>query len=125
MIHFETREPVLSFADPPNVENSEAGDIKSGARVLNRGGTAWTFGLKMEGEGTVIKTIEGGRTEVLGHLHVDRSGKEPRFVTIDSSFSAAIAVGSRFPVTAVEVRGKETRKAESFQNADLYVDYPK
>ncbi len=108
-----------------NVEKAEAGDLKPGAKILNRGGTAWVLGLKTEDEGTVIKTIEGGRTELLGHLHVGRSGKKPRFVTIDSLFSAAIVVGSHFPTNAVEVRGKETRKAEFFQHADLYVGYPK
>ncbi len=103
-----------------DIEGDTTQDPTSQAKVLNQGGVAWILGMKTEDEGTVIKTIGGGRTELLGHLHVGGSGSEPRFVTVDSSFSAAL-VGSGFALSAVETRGGQTRQAADFDRADLYV----
>ncbi len=37
-------------------------------KVINNGGNFWILGLKTEGKGSVITTINGGRTELLGAL---------------------------------------------------------
>ena len=80
----------------------------------------WILGMKTEDAGTVIKTVAGGRTELLGHIHVGHSGEDPCFVTIDSSFSAAVTSGQTFPIAALETRNGDTRSAENFGMADLY-----
>jgi len=100
------------------------GDIQSKpdvpARILNNGGTLWILGFKTEDEGTHIKTINGGRSELLGALHVGGFGSEPRYVTIDASFSAAVVKGGRN--TVVEVRDGRTRRGE-IGNADVYTGF--
>lgn len=98
--------------------NIESHPVPGDAKVVNDGGILWILGMKTENEGTVIKTMFGGKTELLGYKHVAHSGDEPRFVTLNSSFSAALANGS-----VLEQRGKETKTAEGLNNADLYVAY--
>ena len=39
---------------------------------------------------------------------------------IDSDFTAAVTSGGSFPIAAVETRDGETRKAETFNKADLH-----
>jgi hypothetical protein len=104
-----------------NIEGDTTRDPGAEAKVLNNGGTVWILGMKTEDAGTVIKTIHGGRTELLGHLHVGGTGSDARFVTVDSSFCAAVMAGSSFPVNAIETRRGQTREAPHFSFADLYV----
>lgn len=104
-----------------NIEGDTTRGPKSAAKLLNDGGTVWILGMKTEDAGTVIRTVNGGRTELLGHHHVGDRGDAPCFVTIDADFSAAVSAAPAFPVAAVEVRDGETRTAADFQRADLYV----
>src|SRR6056297_1780621 len=108
-----------------NIEGDTTHESDSEAKVFNHGGTAWILGMKTEDAGTVIKTVGGGRTELLGHLHVGDTGPQPRFVTVDSAFSAAVVAGSSFLVSAVETRNGKTLEAPNFDRADLYVAFPK
>jgi len=103
-----------------NVEGNTTDHPDHEAKLYNNGGTAWILGMKTEDAGTVIKTVNGGKTELLGQMHVGGSGEAPRFVTVDSSFSAALVTGSPFPIAAAETRNGETRQTENFNLADLY-----
>lgn len=104
-----------------DVEGDTREDTEADAKVDNRGGVVWILGMKTEDAGTVVKTSLGGQTELLGHLHVGHTGDAPCFVTENASFSVAVTNGAGFPIAAVETRGEETRQAESFNMADLYV----
>ena len=110
-----------AWARQLNIEGNTDEDPLHDTKVLNNGGTLWILGMKTEDAGTVIKTIGGGKSELLGHLHVGATGNSPCFVTVDSSFSAAITSAKSFPVAAVETRNGETRSAPHFKHADLYV----
>ena len=86
------------------------------ARIVNDGGRVWLSGVKTEKDGTVVMTLNGGETELLGTFHAGSgySQTDPRFVTIDSSFSAALwadQVGGSggFDIFARETRNGETR----------------
>ena len=109
-----------AWARQLNIEGNTDEDPLHEAKVMNNGGTLWILGMKTEDSGTVIKTIGGGKTELLGHLHVGATGNSPCFVTIESSFSAAITSANAFPVAALETRNGETRSAPHFNHADLY-----
>jgi hypothetical protein len=100
------------------------------AKLVNDNATVWILGYKTENAGTLVKTINGGRTELLGALHVGRAAPAggtaaaPRFVTVESSFSAAIILGGDFTVDAEETRGGVTQTSTSFNFADGYTAYP-
>ena len=86
------------------------------ARIVNDGGRVWLSGVKTEQDGTVVLTINGGETELLGTFHAGSGDTQvdPRFETIDSSFSAAVWVdqvggSGRFDVFARETRDGVTR----------------
>jgi hypothetical protein len=103
-----------------NIEGNTAHNTETEAKVYNEGGIVWILGMKTEDAGTVIKTVDGGKTELLGHLHVGHRGEAPCFVTIDSDVTAAVTSAGSFPVAALETRNGETRTAEHFNMADLY-----
>lgn len=105
-----------------DIEGNTVEDSKLDAKVINDGGTVWILGFKTEDEGTTIKTINGGKTELYGALHVGASGNEPRFVTINASFSAAGDYGG-FKQFAMETRGDETHVAPHSNNADIYTAF--
>lgn len=109
-----------------NMEGDTQEDPSIEAKLLNDSAQVWILGLKTEDEGTVIKTINGGSTELYGTLHVGSGTSNeanPRFVTIDSSFSAAGVYGDGFSIQASETRNGETRVADTFNFADAYVAY--
>ncbi len=87
------------------------------AKLVNDGGRVWILGFKTEDDGTHILTRRGGRTELLGALHVGGSTRGPRFITENACFSAAMAQGGTDLV-------RETRQARTLRgrigNADLY-----
>lgn len=66
-----------------NVENE-------GTHVINDGGTLWILGFKTERGGTLIETLNGGRTELLGGFsYTTTAGKlAPMFVVRDATFAA-------------------------------------
>ncbi|MGF1495466.1 MAG: glycosyl hydrolase family 28-related protein [Elainellaceae cyanobacterium] len=109
-----------------NIEGDTQSDPLIEAKVLNDGAQVWILGLKTEDEGTVIKTINGGSTELYGTLHVGSGTSnetDPRFVTVDASFSAAGVYGGDFRLWASETRNGETRTADTFNFADAYTAY--
>ena len=110
-----------------NIEGNTQKNPSIEAKVLNDNAKVWILGLKTEDEGIVIKTINGGFTELYGTRHVG-SGQSntanPRFLTIDSSFSGAGISGGGFSVTARETRNGKTRETNSLNFADAYTAYP-
>lgn len=110
-----------------NLESNTQSQPNIEAKVLNDSSQVWILGYKTEDEGTTIKTINGGQTELLGAAHVG-SGQSnpdnPRFITIDSSFSAAGVYGTGFSVVASETRQGNTRTTDTFKLADAYIAYP-
>jgi hypothetical protein len=90
------------------------------AKILNDGADLWILGYKTENAGTLIKTVRGGRTELLGALHVGGFGAEPAFVTEDAAFFAAVAKGSG---TVVETRDGTTLSGILEEN-DAYAAFP-
>jgi hypothetical protein len=110
-----------------NIEGDYQDDPIIEAKVLNDNAQVWILGMKTEDEGTVIKTINGGATELYGSLHVGSGTSNednPRFVTIDSAFSTAGVYGGDFALWAQETRNGETRTTETFNVADVYTAYP-
>ncbi len=94
-----------------NVESEDA------PKIINDGATLWILGLKTERGNTVVKTINGGRTEILGAHIYSTSGEkvDPMFVIEDASFSVAGLAercfnGNPFQVWVRETRAGETRE---------------
>ncbi len=115
-----------AWARQLNLESDTQSDPNIEAKVLNDNSQVWILGLKTEDEGTVVKTINGGATELLGTLHVGggiSNVDNPRFVTIDSSFSVAGIYGGGFSVLASETRNGEVRTTNTFNLADVYTAY--
>jgi hypothetical protein len=59
--------PQLTFQPGQSIWVRQLDDEWSGTKITN-GGTLWIMGLKTEQAGTVIDTISGGSTELLGNL---------------------------------------------------------
>lgn len=100
-----------------NIEGNSEANPNQLAKVHNDGGKVWILGFKTEDEGTQILTTNGGETELIGALHVSEYGTEPRYVTQDARFTAALAQG---PGLVQETRGNETRRGDKGL-ADVYV----
>ena len=103
------------------------------AKVVNRGANVWILGFKTEDSGTWIKTVDGGKTELLGGVKVG-SGEtfgadNAMFVTEESSLFAAlplIAAGEGYEYVAKEVRNGQTLAALSgstFNLSDVYTAF--
>lgn len=63
-----------------NIENE-------GTHLTNEGGDAWVLGYKTERGGTLVHTLDGGRTEILGRFSYTTTAGElaPMLVNDDSS----------------------------------------
>ncbi len=91
-----------------NIENE-------GTHLTNDGGDVWVLGYKTERGGTLVHTLGGGRTEILGGFsYTTTAGKlAPMFVNTDSSiwafFSEVCYNGDPFLVRVSETRGTETK----------------
>lgn len=100
------------------------GDIEARAgieaKIVNDGGDLWLLGFKTEDDGAHVLTRHGGRTELLGALHVGASTEGPRFITEEASFSAAVAKGGSDRIQ--ETRGGVTREGR-LGNVDLYAAF--
>ncbi|MDX9754474.1 MAG: endopolygalacturonase, partial [bacterium] len=85
-------------------------------KITNDGGTVWILGLKTEREGTLIHTLNGGKTELLGGFCYATSHEkiEPMFVSVDSDVCYVIGESSfndwPFMILVRETRGKETKE---------------
>ena len=105
------------------------------AKLVNNGGTAWVLGMKVEDVGTWVRTINGGKTELLGAIKVGSGGyttgaDNAVFVTEDAAFSAAVAEfagtnpgpdGNEY--WAKEVRNGQTMLANAAGFPDLYTAF--
>ncbi|MEM7313519.1 MAG: glycosyl hydrolase family 28-related protein, partial [Planctomycetota bacterium] len=61
-------------------------------KILNDNANVWILGMKIENAGTIVRTINGGQTELLGvYRNNDRISERenPAFVTVDSALSVA------------------------------------
>ncbi|MEM7489903.1 MAG: glycosyl hydrolase family 28-related protein, partial [Pseudomonadota bacterium] len=79
--------------------NLEGDSVAKGheAKVINDGANVWILGLKTEGLGTTVKTVNDGQTELLGSFHNGSVDFDiPRFITEDASFWTTIVDGSTF-----------------------------
>lgn len=82
---------------------------------LNDGGTVWCLGIKTEGDGTLLTTLNGGKSEILGAFVYANKNYDPKkraFVVKDSSLSISLGeqVIRQQPFNMVEeTRGGETR----------------
>ncbi|MEM8654264.1 MAG: glycosyl hydrolase family 28-related protein [Pseudomonadota bacterium] len=95
------------------------------AKIVNDGANFVALGVKTEDEGTVLKTINGGVSEVLGAWHNGPfDGSIPRYITEDASLFAAgttsATAASGFNL-AQETRNGETRIGEI--SIDAYSAY--
>ena len=86
-----------------------------GPKIINSGGNFWAFGLTTERGGTVVRTTDKGRTEVIGGM-VNSSGgwkDDPMFRIDDASASFTISEASfsLAPFTTVvrEKRGDQVK----------------
>jgi hypothetical protein len=113
--------------------NAEAG---SAPQILNDGGTVWVLGFKTEGSTPGTKTINGGKTEILGGFHYPFStvaASRPLHEVIDSSFSGNwMTNGNSYEVQVREVRDGVERiagrndvpkRGSSQENVPLFTAY--
>ena len=101
-------------------------------KIINDGGQLWILGLKTEGKGTVIKTEDGGKTELLGTLiypveEFERSEQQQAaFINNESSHSLIYSVSvhgakRNYNVQIEETRKNETKKLYSDDVQDLKI----
>ncbi|MEM8825685.1 MAG: hypothetical protein AAGD40_01990, partial [Pseudomonadota bacterium] len=108
-----------AYARQLNVEgDNEARGFE--AKIINDGADFVVLGLKTEDPGTVLKTVNGGRSEVLGSWHNGPFDADtPRFVTEEASLFAAVTTGATAATTFTLV--EETRNGET-RTGNLLVD---
>jgi hypothetical protein len=109
-----------------NIEGDTQSAPNAAPKVLNDNSRVWILGMKTEDLGTVIKTVKGGKTDLYGSTHVGSgvsNASNPRFVTVNASFSVAGVYGGGFSVLASETRAKVTRTTTTFNAADVYTAY--
>ena len=97
------------------------------AKVTVDNARLWVLGLKTERAGTIVRTINGGMTELLG---VYRNGPgqsdadNPAFMTVDAATSVAVLSirpnNDGYDLFASETRDGETRTAATFDKANVY-----
>lgn len=91
--------------------NTEQKDLN----CLNDGGDLWILGMKDEEDGTLIKTINGGRTELLGGvcMPLDVDTDHPGYVIENSEMSIVIAGHTGRNRDLYEVLVRETRNGQT------------
>ncbi len=109
---------------------------RENVNIINNGGNLWILGMKTEKKGTAIRTINGGKTEVLGTLFYgtlpDENPVRPIFEVIESSFSVAGFKELGYINDAWDIKVRETRNGitNDFEignipiRASLFVSYP-
>ncbi len=86
---------------------------RSKIKTINRGGTLWWSGFKVEQEGSINVTTDGGVTEILGGVAVAGDGRSiPLIDNQDSSVSAVFATLGVRPRTVYPIAVRETRGYE-------------
>lgn len=90
-----------------------------GTKILNTNATVWVMGLTTEKGGSVVRTVGGGRTEVLGGVCLSTGGwkRDPMFFVDDSEATFHLAEdsfsGQPFQTIVTEVRGGKTLRLYS------------
>jgi hypothetical protein len=96
-------------------EDTTLSGASSSARLLNDGASVWVLGFKTEQSGVIAKTINGGRTEIIGNMQLNTFGSgTPQYVVEDAALSVAINIKPYFEQgtsygLVTEKRGGETR----------------
>jgi hypothetical protein len=89
-----------------------------GTKILNTNATVWILGLTTELSGTMVRTVGGGKTEVLGALCVSSGGwkADPMFAVEDAqaTFHVSEASFGRAPYQTIVA---ETRKGRTLKLA--------
>jgi hypothetical protein len=70
--------------------NCEAQDK---TKIINDGGKLWILGIKTEKRGSICKTVNGGKTEIVGgfiYSNQNIPDGQPMFIVEDSMFSATV-----------------------------------
>ncbi|MDL5045294.1 glycosyl hydrolase family 28-related protein [Oscillatoria amoena NRMC-F 0135] len=110
-----------------NLERDVEGDPTQSAKLVNNNANLYVLGLKTEDPGTLVRTINGGRTELIGSLHVSRHGVDPTFVTEDASFVAVLTQNTTHPTTPLNRIVRETRNGVTLTgvigDADMYTAF--
>lgn len=124
----------LNIETPTDFNDPDSPD----AKIVNDGAEVWILGFKTEREGTWVRTINGGKTELLGGVKIGSNGGDSfgldnaQFVTIDSSLSVAngFLAGtdpspSTYEFAAVETRDGVTRSLQGdlLGDTDLYTAF--
>lgn len=97
------------WASQLNIENE-------GTHLTNNGGDVWVLGYKTERGGTLVRTLGGGRTEMLGGFsYTTTAGKlAPMFVNEDSSvwafFGEVCFNGDPYATLIRETRNRDTKE---------------
>jgi Pectate lyase superfamily protein len=84
-------------------------------KIINNGGTLWIMGLKTEGKATVINTMNGGKTELLGGLiypvqqFTNQEKTRPAFISNNSSMSLIYSLRSYDQSRNYTIAVQETR----------------
>ena len=97
-------------------------------KILNDNANLWVLGLKIENQGTIVRTVNGGHSEILGVYRNNSNFSDadnPAFVTVDSAtsvvnFDAATAASNAYAVWASETRNGVTRTSERFGGGHVY-----
>lgn len=106
--------------------------LEEKTKIINTGGSLWILGLKTEGKGTVIKTKNAGKTELLGTLiypvkEFDEAEKlEAAFVNDESKHSLIYSISAygadrNYDIQVQETRRDKTKKLYSQEVEDLIV----
>jgi hypothetical protein len=89
-------------------------------RIKNDDSNLWIFGYKTEDEGTLIETVNGGKTELYGAYILNGTfGEVPAFINNESSLSYVSASfrsfdGDPIPIGVEETQNLETLQTENF-----------
>ncbi|NJL71112.1 MAG: carbohydrate-binding protein [Candidatus Competibacteraceae bacterium] len=87
-------------------------------KLINNGGTVWALGLKTEARSPIIKTLKGGKTEIIGgHLYkCVEQGVEKIAFEIEDGAQVSLAGVAEYvwdPKFATETLVEETRGGET------------
>ncbi|WP_421658239.1 glycosyl hydrolase family 28-related protein [Leptothermofonsia sp. ETS-13] len=85
-------------------------EVYTPVRIQNDGGRLWILGYKDEDEGTMIETINGGKTELIGAYLLNGNYEDiPAFVNNESSLSFVGVSYRSFGGGSIPIGVKETR----------------
>ncbi|NEQ27035.1 MAG: hypothetical protein F6K28_50085 [Microcoleus sp. SIO2G3] len=119
----------LSIQPNQNVWARQLNDEYAGTKIVNNGGNLWIMGLKTERAGTVIESVNGAKTELLGaviqpaHQFSAEDKQRPAFVSRDSSTSLSYRTLAYDPSFYYDIQLEETRNGEKHQKLTNEMSY--